>query len=443
MYLGVLCILLAGHSQAALDSDQSSLLQTKSRRDIGNKVGSGTETEVQILENVPYIIRQWSKSYNKAWYGASMSYTWEGVPTNGHPMAALWQDTEYLWYFRKNGKHWSIKAYSGSRKGWGLSWDSPQKDGDLWYCKPEEESSCYPLVSLEEGKETPWEIELVSEADEPKRYAIKNAYWGDKYYNQFHDFALSWDGVGYDNPRVSAQNRSQEKCDWEIIPALQVKGFWAYKGDLPPSSAVSKTITWTEGVEKTTELSKSSSFSETLEVTMSAGVELEIFSFGAEETLGMTKEETRAVTEAVALSHSKEISVSHVAGDLEAVYWTFVAEIRRNHLKFKKNGVWTSSADDEFGLTTVGTDSVAYTPDKDTDPKCFPGTCKVDSGCQRCTNREGCISEQFCDLRQCASDKHSSCAKFKLQNMCDSTDAALATERIWMRENCDTTCHCS
>lgn len=438
MRIGVLPSLCVLCIQADLDSDQQSLLQTKSRRDAKINVESKGP---QPLENVPYIIRQYSTSEDRKWYGASMSYTTtpDGDYGHDHPMAAIFQDTEYLWYFRKAKRGWTIKAYSGSKKDYGLSWDVPQKDGKDWSsCHYTKDWYCYPMVSLEEGDECPWELEWKND----NMYIIKNAWSGPgTWYDQFGGFALSWDGNNGNNPRVSLQNRAYESLDWEIVPALSFKGYWQMLEPLTASSGASVTKIIAQGVAQSTELSKSNTFSETVGVSMSMGVEFPFYSVSGEITSEVTVEETKSVTNAVESSTSSEVQRTYQVSELANTMWEFVAEIKRNHYKYKSNGVWTSSSKDDYGKTIVKTPLVELTPSRFTDPKCLPGACQVDTGCQRCHSRDGCISAKQCDIGPipCKDDTSQRCPEYKSKGLCDKIDPV--TIRL-MHEQCDTTCNC-
>lgn len=344
-----------------------------------------------LKEHVPYIIRS---KYAGPWYDAELS--WDTV-SSSHARASLEFNDPVAWELRRSGNYYRVHSlYPGSLYRAELSWDG---------------GGGHPMASVEFHDPVDWQF--VPKGGNTYRIVSK-------YKPSWYDAELSWDsGRRRGHPMVSVEYH--DPVNWEVTPAFRVKGYWKYQRHLSGCEGCSRSVTVTWGTEQTYGWSRSSTFSSTVSMAATLGIE------GLSQTFGV--EASRSVTHTVEASftrsYGQSITSTYVASKGATALWQFWVETTNNHRLHQGQ------------VTVTHTDAVELTGALDQPPKCLPGYCKYNTGCQLCTHSRGCIGTCQSLPARCRPDKRTACPVWKRHGYCSRMYVA------WMNQNCHHSCQCT
>jgi len=368
---------------------------------VGETAGadSGRRLEAHGLkERAPYIIR--SKHPGK-WLDAELS--WDH--TYRHPRASLEFTDPVAWELRRSGSFYRIHSmHPGAWYEAELSWDG---------------TNHHPMASVEFHDPVDWQFMPRGGA----KYRIVS-----KYQHSWKNAELSWDSHS-PHPLVSVEHH--DPVDWEVIPAYTIKGYWMYDRSLTGAPGHTESVTLSWGTQRSHGWSHSEAFAHT--VTQSATLGFEVGgdelggSFGSSHTVdhSVTREVTRTFSNEFTFAHGQETTQSYEAGEHSTNLWKFVVSTTNNHHKFRGETVLTH------------TRAVEATASRGLPPKCVPGYCKFNTGCQLCTLDLGCIGPCQVLPSSCAKDRYTACPYWKLVGYCNRAYV------VWMNQNCHHSCECS
>jgi len=295
-------------------------------------------TSVGLKTGMPYIIRN---KYGGPWFNAELS--WD--VTAPHPMASVEFDDPVDWELKSssNGFYRIVSTYSGKWKGAELSWDG---------------ASPHPMASVEFGDPVDWE---------PKKQA--NGFYRilNKYRGHWQNAELSWDGAS-GHPRVSVEHH--DPVDWEILPAFTVSWKW-----MPMHAIVGEStnvIGYETGESRTTSWSRTEGFEMSVSATASYSPPA-TGGLGGEMTATASKSFSSTVSQVMTAHRKTTHSYKVTRGPLQGYFWQAQAFIKSNHFKHRHDKP-----------IVVKTNDLAVTPGKGFLPKCAPGYCGIDNGCQQC-----------------------------------------------------------
>lgn len=317
-----------------------------------------------MIAGLPYIIRSKNLDYDGKWKDAELS--WDGwnhvnyVDKYGHPWASVEFDDPCPWLLVETGTgshgytKYRVKAqqpgkWLNAELSWDGSWGSDAFD--------------HPMASVEFHDPTDWEF---VPASEPNQYVISSQLDG-----KWMNAELAWDHRSDSHPMASVE--FHDRTYWEVIPSYTVKGYWVFFQDVGGNDGGSTTIELSWGTQHTTSWSKEKSFSETVSKSVEAGFEIE---GGPNAKASVTKEFSRSMSntlgEEASTSEGTKISKTFKASEKVGVVWQFCVATTNNHHKYKNEIVVTK------------TRQMEATPNAELPPKCMPGMCKHNTGCQEC-----------------------------------------------------------
>lgn len=364
----------------------------------GRKLGSGS-----IKTGVPMIIR------NKYPSRLNAELSWDTSRCGSwHPMASVEYSDPVSWRFEKRGNYYAIYSmYPGSWENAELSWDT---------------KSPHPMISVEFYDPVNWELKHQG----GKNYRIKSKYPG-----SWHNAELSWDGSWCGSSHPMASLEFHDPVDWEITEAFSHRGFWKYIRSMPSSSSYSESTTVSYGTELTHGWSRTSTWSKTTTASVESGLEIEgVGGMSASLEQSVTQEVATTVTRELRTSYGKERTINYNPDAHSTSLWQFVVETTNHHYKYKGQTVSTY------------TQSVELTGGRGKPPRCVPGYCKFDTGCQEC-QPGGRIGPPVAPPPGCSptvKDTYkpsSSCDYWKRMGYCKARYVQ------WMNQNCKRTCQCT
>lgn len=352
----------------------------------GRKLGSGS-----IKTGVPMIIR------NKYPSRLNAELSWDTSRCgSSHPMASVEYNDPVSWRFEQRHGYYAIHSmYPGSWENAELSWDT---------------KSPHPMISVEFYDPVNWELKHQG----GKNYRIKSKYPG-----SWYDAELSWDTSWCSSPHPMASLEFHDPVDWEITEAFSHRGFWKYIRSMPSSSSYSESETVTYGTELKHAWSRTSTWSTTTTASVEAGLEIEgVGGMGSSLESSVTQEIATTVTRELSISYGKSKTVNYRPDAHSTSIWQFVVETTNNHYKYRGEKV------------TTYTQSVELTGGRGKPPRCAPGYCKFNTGCQECQIH---CSPTVKDTYWRSSD----CLYWKSMGFCKVRHVQ------WMNQYCQRTCQCT
>lgn len=282
---------------------------------------------------LPYIIRS---KYNGRYYDAELS--WDRTPS--HPMASVEYNDPVDWTFKESSGFYRIVNTHGCPTGpycnWELSWDRVHG---------------HPMASVENNDPVDWELK-----ESGNYFRIVSKHPG-SYYN----YELSWDG-GNDHAMASVE--SNDPVDWEIIPSIESTGCWNPWDNLPSSGGASVEITATYGTSKTESWTRTSAWT----VGASASATYGALTVGGSVSFSGSSSWSESMTKNAGTEYKRSLK----KGPNSLYIWQWVVTMKSNHRAHRSSGV------------RVYTKSLDTTPGRGFPPKCAPGDCEMDTGCQQC-----------------------------------------------------------
>jgi len=229
-----------------------------------------------------------------------------------------------------------------------------------------------------------------------------------------------------------ASAQQKENSIWQVRPGYSVRGYWEKEQTLPSSTDGSAEVTYENswGRQQTTTWSEKKEFSEAVTSTVTASMEVsgmyKAVSGTASASYSLTNSQrqtlTQSVSNSVQTSYSSKRKVT-IRLDKFRTIWRFKVEVT-NH----QNG------DDEKAVSV--TPDFEVTAGSHAPPRCLPGYCVPNTGCQQC-EKDGWIGEAV-----------SSCShvnKYGNGMLCDIWAArghCRDRYRWWMSDNCAKSCQC-
>jgi len=353
-----------------------------------------------LKEEVPYIIKS---KYPGKWKDAELSWDTYGGSRRrvGHPRASIQFDDPVAWELRSSGSYWRIHSlFPGNWYFAELSWDG---------------TSGHPMASVEYHDPVDWEF----------RHSHDNQYKiVSKYPRSWHNAELSWD-THYPHPMVSVEHH--DPVLWEVSPAYSMRGKWQSVASLITAPGAAYEYQVTRGISRHQEWSRSETVTTSMSSSLQAGFEK--FGFGISSTVesSVAREISSSFTDAFTTNYEVVKTVSFPVGDKATTMWRFVFEATNNHHKYKGEKV------------TIETRAMEVTGSYHEPPKCLPGFCQFDTGCQVCTHARGCMLSTECGVRSepCKADVYPSwCPMWRHYGYCDQKYVA------WMLRNCEYSCVC-
>jgi hypothetical protein len=364
---------------------------------------------IGLKEGVPYIIKS---KYPGTWFDAELSWDGQGRRRRfSHPMASLEFSDPTDWELRSSGSYWRIVNLSPGSSSYfaELSWDGSGRRRRFGH----------PMASVEFHDPCDWEFQHSHD----NQYKIVSKYpWS------WHNAELSWDGSGrrrrFGHPMVSVEHN--DPVLWEVSPAYSMRGKWQSVASLITAPGAAYEYQVTRGISRHQEWSRSDTVTASMSSSVQAGFEK--YGFGISSTVesSVAREISSSFTDSFTTNYEVVKTMSFPVGDKATTMWRFVFEATNNHHLYKGEKV------------TIETRAVEVTGSYHEPPKCLPGFCQFDTGCQVCTHARGCMLSTDCGVRSepCKADRSSSCPIWRQQGYCDEKYVA------WMLRNCEYSCVC-